>query len=609
MNALNNRSRELEHFMAKDATAHLDTEVDHGRSAPSYSRFAREAIEAKSRNPGRSVALFQACVGMRPNDARAWMHLLDLALAGHGPLSPADVVERFEALAKAEVGPHEVVLRALLTARQHALAARHAMSHPDLIERSLRFAQLALKAFERAGMTQDSLKTALHISQCTIDHPGALAEAGTVLLRNGMAEACLTMIVKNQTLQDGDVRVLRMRAEACSRIEGREAEALHVIRLAAIRAPKDPRIAELEADLLIQLGLCGQAIASLRRIPESEFGPTTRTRLARALEAAGCIDDAVAQLEEVVRLQPNSAHIRRKCVGLLARGGRKADASSLYQEGLRLRAGQLPRTAAEGMRDIAKNRPEPIIPAARLDWMERVLVAEGRPVPEGWRQEAHRHAHADALLLNWAECCPDRAGELPPLMHLPDETLATAAWAIASGKGVFVTSAHVGLLYTGPIALRTTNYKTAFVASVPDLGQPIVSQGLISASTNDTAAIGRQIIRALARNSIIAIAIDGMSAPGDAVRSLFGAKIRLSDFCARVSWKLGTPCLFPMITLECGRSVVRLERLPLAMSGEPEAAFVDRWLDAYISLLSSFLLTHPDAMRGSGGFWGSVTRV
>jgi lauroyl/myristoyl acyltransferase len=239
-------------------------------------------------------------------------------------------------------------------------------------------------------------------------------------------------------------------------------------------------------------------------------------------------------------------------------------------------------------------------------WFEAALTAAGHPPPPDWREKAGQLARIDQMIVKYAQAYPQGVQELTSLVEVTQQARTTIEAGLALGKGAFVASAHVGLLYAGPIVLNKYGRPFAYVASVPDLGQPGVSNGLISTSTNDLSGVGRRILRALRQNATVAIAIDGAGITSEETRPLFDKTIRLSDFAPRLAWRTGTPSYFPRITMSGDAAQFRLNPLPMPNPDESEDSYAARWLDTYADELARFLCECPEAMRGTGGFWSRI---
>ncbi|MCO8146826.1 tetratricopeptide repeat protein [Rhodovulum tesquicola] len=574
--------------------------------------LVREAHALGPREPARAAAMLAGVLRHGPIEERFWLQALSRAISDAGPLSVSEVVTALDAVSElAPNGPEamrERILSALSGAGRDRDVAVFATMSADLPGLSARFWYLALRACLRLGQTSGALQAARGVAIAPIENVSHLLTAGAVLLRNGLADEVLAMIELNPALAQ-DERTAALRADALLRRGGAEEAALAELQRAAAFDPDDLRTIDTEARLLLSLDRADQAVAAYERVPEARLNTSMRIRKGQALEQAGRIAEAMAILRAVLDETPDNTALRRRLVGLYERSGQADEARALHMAGLSLRAQSLQGDLADGVARILASDDPAAIPAERMAWLERALEERGVRPETDWKRHARQLARIDGLILDWAQARPERVDELYDLVEPEPEARRILDKALAQGKGALVTSAHVGLLFSGPLVLSKTGLPFAYVASLPDLGQPGMTDSLISTSTNDTAAVGRKILRALRENRPVAIAIDGAGAPGQTERLLFDRPIRLSDFAARLAWRIGTPTLFPCITFEQGRASFRLDPMPSPAPGEIEPLFVARWLDAYVAGLGRFLLDHPEAMRGTGGFWSRIMHV
>jgi len=580
--------------------------LESGEAQPA--EFLREAAMQQGAEPARMIGILKGLAQFSLPDER----LIDALLnAGLSELADFDIqaalVETDRALQRA--GAAEGALRERALARLIAAdALNEAVAFSETSsERALtaRFWYLALRTADRIGNDSAALKAAEALSATEIEDPSHLLNAGVILLRFGRARDVVTMIDTFASPSDHP-QITRLKLDAQLRLGQSDEQSLATLRAAAVASPTDLRIADLEAQLLLNLDRPTEAIAAYQRLPQDRLNHTMRVRLGKAQQLAGEIDSAIETYAAVLGEAPDDSALRRKLVGLCVRAGHREMAQRLYGEGVSKWERTLAPGVAENVAAILGSESASAIPTPRALWFENALTAAGHPPQKDWREKAGQIARIDQFIVQYAQAYPNGVQNLTSLVDVTLQARATIEAGLALGKGAFIASAHVGLLYAGPIVLNQYGHAFAYVASIPDLGQPGVSNGLVSTSTNDLSGVGRRILRALRQNATVAIAIDGAGITSEETRPLFDKTIQLSDFTPRLAWRTGTPSYFPRITMESNRAQFQLNPLPMPAPDESEDSYAARWLDTYAEELARFLSEHPEAMRGTGGFWSRI---
>ena len=585
--------------------------LEDGATKPA--ELLRVATDMQASDPERGFAILTGLARHSSADERLIDAVLEAGLSFGAAVTRADVMTVINTtLSHAgdqEAAFRDRVLSRLITAEALDDVVAFAEGSKGRTT-SPRFWYRALRIAEALDDENATLLAAEELSQTRIEDAAHLLTAGVILLRFGRAQAVVEMIAANGAAAGTDLpQITRLKLDAELRLGRSDELSLATLRAAAAQNPTDVRIVNLEAQLLMNLDRPAEAIEAYARLPLERMNHTMRLRYAKAQEQAGDLDDAIVTYRAVLSEAKGDKAQRRKLVGLCVRAGRSDEAQRLYYEGLSDGARDLAPSVAENVAEIIGTDCSDAVPTPRALWFEAALTEAGHPPPPDWRRRAGQIARIDQFILQFAQTHPDGTAQLADLVEVTPEARETLEEGLALGKGAFVASAHIGLLYAGPIVLNKYGGPFAYVASVPDLGQPGVSTGLISTSTNDLCVVGRRILRAIKGNAAVAIAIDGAGITSEETRSLFGKRIRLSDFAPRLAWRTGTPSYFPRITMGGGVAQFRLNALPMPLAEETEDEYAARWLDAYVDELTRFLTDHPELMRGTGGFWSRITEA
>lgn len=469
------------------------------------------------------------------------------------------------------------------------------LSRDHLDAESGRLLEIILKMVSRSGLRSESLL----ISERLVGLPGATSSlrraAARVLLGSGAEGSVPDLIGAPETVED---RLLLVRAHAAL---GAHERALDVAQGALSDLSGDPQaIAALCASALA-LRRPELALSALSALPDGKRTGGFRLREADAREMMGDLGGAAEALRPLLEERADNAPLRRRLVGLLLRSGRGEEALLLYREGVRFAGSRLPDDAGSLFRPPGPSGLADPIPGARLDWVSRVTSSPFSP------EAAEALLALDMGLLGWIQARPDRIGELVSRVRLSGNAQNFIMDLHLSGQGALIAAAHVGLMYGGPLAMLSAGIRFGFVASMPPIDLPGVSEHLISVSGRGRAAVAREVLDRLRKGEAVAIAIDGAGAPGSRTCEIFGHPFQVSDICARLSARSRLPSVFPIILPgPDGTIEVDLAPLPNLRAGEAEAEFTDRWVRAWSAEIESLLTRHPSGMRGSGGLWNGI---
>ena len=470
-----------------------------------------------------------------------------------------------------------------------------------------RLAQMAMTALYRARDMAAALRAA---EAAVAAGPGDLAvatAAAGVFLTNLQASAAIAALERAGAGGSGDARAMFELGRARAMLDLMDDRGLTALQQAAEADPLNHRTADLLARQLMARGQHAQAREVLLAVPVAQRSDALTVQLARAMARSGQVAQALDLYGGLVARNPVNDPLRRAYCGTLVKAGQEAAAVAVYAEGLHRRMAALPVTFAEGVAQLTV-APQGVIAQVRLDWVHGVLTRAGRaPLDRAtWQAEVTLVNRIDALMLDWVECRPDRAAELVPYLGDLQRGGDVLRAALSPGKGVFMATAHIGLLLGGPPALHALGIDAAWLSSVPNFLDRAYFRNLISTSSENQATIGRSILKALRRGAVVGIAIDGLSLRGDRSYPLFDKKVQLSDFLPRMAYRFAVRSFFPRLPWAGAGMAGDVLPLPDPLPGEGEDDFVARWMRAYLDEVEAFILDHPTSIRGSGGFWGTI---
>ncbi|WP_338241700.1 hypothetical protein [Aurantiacibacter hainanensis] len=331
-----------------------------------------------------------------------------------------------------------------------------------------------------------------------------------------------------------------------------------------------------------------------------------RVWLGRALKGAGEYDRAADLMVEACLNEPESETLRRDAASALNQAGRQEAAMRLYDHLLKTRDAGLPSDFASGLQALWQKVDDLDISKARFDWAWQFRDAERFPDREEWERRGKWGLLADRLIYDWLECRMEEAGqvlekvcELDPLQQLVQPL-------VDQGRGVIFASAHIGAMFTGPLALELLGFENRWMASTPGLPSVTFNRQLISTSDQTEAQVARQAVRALASGATLTIAVDGRMSTGAPRIAFEGQEITYSAFAARLAYKQKAPSVFAVPQWRDGTIHFHLAKLPYPREGEPLEEFTARWREAYLAQLRIVLSAEPENLRLAGGIWRHI---
>lgn len=503
-------------------------------------------------------------------------------------------------------------IRTFLASNLVSDAAEIAAKHEALWEESNRLCHMALLALYRADDSRSdaamrAAKTLIKVAPKDLE---LVAVAVNVLLGKGEAQFSLNALNSAGATASNHPHAIFEQAKAMHMLEP-NAEQINVLLNEVLRLdPNHFRSMDLLAKRHLAGGEADLALALLKKIPAKKRTASINMHLATALAESGQMGEASVMFRKLVDADPTNVPLRRKLTGALAKAGDLDAARQIYAKGTALRGSTLDANFGANVRRIETAAPDGSIPQHRLDWAYSVLEQNNAAPADRteWEVALHRHKAIDELLVNWIECRSDDFDAIKPFLHVDASERQAVDDILAQGRGMFVASAHVGLLFAGPITLQSLGCPLAWLASVPDLDRGAVDRDLISTTTNDEQLLARSIIRSLNEGKVVTIAIDGAAAKQHSKFQLFGNQVGLSEFVPRLAYRKGTPTVFPTLEWRDGKVHASLSRLPDPNPGEDVDVFTKRWMQDFIQNLEQVFLKTPDNLRMSGGFWTNLAR-
>ncbi|MWV26656.1 Vi polysaccharide transport protein VexE [Aurantiacibacter rhizosphaerae] len=328
--------------------------------------------------------------------------------------------------------------------------------------------------------------------------------------------------------------------------------------------------------------------------------------LGRALKGAGEYDRAADLMVTACLNQPDSVELRRAAASALNQAGRQEAAMRLYDHLLKSREAGLPSDFESGLEALWDRVDDLHIPKARFDWAWQFRDADRFPDREEWERRGKWGLLADRLIYDWLECRMEEAGqvlekvcELDPLQELVQPL-------VDQGRGVIFASAHIGAMFTGPLALELLGFENRWMASTPGLPSVAFNRQLISTSDQTEAQVARQAMRALSQGATLTIAIDGAMNVAAPRIDFEGQEITYAGFASRLAYKQKAPSVFAVPQWREGTIEYHLAKLPYPAEGETLEAFTARWREAYLGQLRIALSAAPENLRLAGGIWRHI---
>lgn len=495
-------------------------------------------------------------------------------------------------------------LQRLLQAKQLDEAAALAERCVPAIGGDARLALLVLLTFERTGQQARVLGLALAATGRFASVEIASVAMRAARLATDDEKHAIAMRALATGLGTAPVHMMLGLVHA-ARHEA--AAAIDHLRQAAALGPLSLRAASILGELLLVAGNARDALPHLKRAVElAPEMPSLRAGLARAHRMLRDFDSAATEFCAVAALAPGSDRWSRAAIGALNQVGRIAEANDLFKASSARREARLPQDFANGLDALWHDTGRAQIPAARLDWAWRLRDAAQPFDRAAWEKRARWGHLADLLMLDWLECRTARASEAMLRLADIDGFAAASGRLHARGRGLVITSAHVGAMYAGPMILELLDYRSRWLASASGVPAAAYRKSLISTTDQLESQVARQAMAGLAAGDAVAIMADGAMNVAAPRIDFEGQSITYSAFAARVAHRYRAPSLFVVPQWRDGRIDLMWRILPDAEPGEALEAYLPRWRTAYLAALREALCCAPENLRLSGGIWRHI---
>jgi tetratricopeptide (TPR) repeat protein len=502
---------------------------------------------------------------------------------------------------------HTSYIQLLLQSGRASEAGAHAQSLGGKAAASARLANVALMALTRSGQGQLAAELATSIDDDTITEEILAGAIVRTLVEAGRPDLAITRGL--QLLDHGwDHEVLRSnlaQAYLVSKEPDRYERAVEHLEAGLAISPNDPLMSYALGEALLRLRRYSEAIPPLAKAVELQPRvPQARALYARALKQTGRHAEAAQEFRTLLKLQPSSPRWHRYAAGALSQAGRQKEAAKLFDSFVAQRASSLPGNFEEGLDRLWQKIDELRIPQSRLDWAWGLRSGEEAERAE-WDRRAKWGHLADHYLLDWLECRHDRIEEAMTKLADLDEADRVLG-SVDRSRGMILASAHIGPMYAGPLALELLGVRSRWLASTPSVARTAYARSLISTSDQDDMQVAKSFMQSVREGYAVVIAVDGAINLGSPRIPFEGQEITYSSFAARTAHRLGVPSLFCAPYWDGERIGFVLERLPDASPEEEADDFADRWRDAFLSSLRTFLGGAPENLRLSGGIWRHI---
>ena len=496
-----------------------------------------------------------------------------------------------------------VVLNRLLMAEENDLAADLSENFPDW-PNDARLTSFALKAFVRA----DRNELALALLEARGDKSNMEQLSIWLRLLNGR-EHYDDVLARAPELEDphADSAAVHIEVGDALLALARRDEAVERFGRALELEPDNIRALSRRGEtLLIQNDYRAARVDLARALELAPHLNHLNVWLGRALKGAGEYDRAADLMVAACLNQPESVELRRTAASALNQAGRQEAAMRLYDHLLKSREEALPDDFPSGLEALWDRVDDLHIPKARFDWAWQFRDKDRFPDREEWERRGKWGLLADRLIYDWLECRMDEAGQVLEKVCELDPLEALVRPLVDQGRGVIFASAHIGAMFTGPLALELLGFENRWMASTPGLPSVAFNRQLISTSDQTEAQVARQGMRALAQGATLTIAIDGamnVAAPRIAFE---GQEITYSGFAARLAYKQKAPSVFAVPQWREGVIEYHLAKLPYPREGEALEEFTNRWREAYLDQLRIVISAAPENLRLAGGIWRHI---
>jgi tetratricopeptide (TPR) repeat protein len=565
-----------------------------------------DLLEAGTLN--RAAIILEKIVAIH-QDAIEELRLLGSVLARLGRTDESlELARKVLVLDENDFIGHSTYLLRLLKAGRLSEAGEHARSLGDQLLANSRLTAIGLLALTRSGKLNHAAWLALSVDLNGVGDAQVAAAVVRTLAEVGCTSEAIEAGEKllDRGWDEPTLRSYLAQAYMSSAVPDRYEKVVEHVEAGIALAPSDALMHYALGEALLRLRRYSDALAPLAKAVELQPKvPQARALYARALKQAGRYAEAAREFRVLLKLQPSSAQWQRYAAGALAQAGRREEASALFDEFVSRRAADLPDTFEKGLGQLWDRVDEVDIPRPRLDWAWSLRNSDESVDRAAWERAAKWGHLADHYLLDWLECRSERVQE--PMMRLAElDEVDQAFREIDRSKGLILASAHVGAMYAGPLALELLGIPCRWLASTPSVARTSYGKSLISTSDQDDMQVAKAFMQSLRQGYAVVVAVDGAINLGAPRIHFEGQEITYSSFAARTAHRLGVPSVFVAPHWEGDRIGFTFERLPEARDGESDEAYADRWRNAYLQSLRTFLGGDPRNLRLSGGIWRHI---
>ncbi|TIX50703.1 tetratricopeptide repeat protein [Alteraurantiacibacter aquimixticola] len=498
-----------------------------------------------------------------------------------------------------------MVLTRLMMAGEVDAAADYAENYADW-PADARLTGLALKALTRAGRED----TAMAMLEARDAGAGEEQLEQRLQMLNARGEFDKAIAIAPATTDD-TITSPAIHIEVGDAMLGRQrsVEAVEHYTRALELEPGNLRALLRRGEILLTKGDHQNARADLEQaLEQAPHLPHLRVWLARALKATGEYDRAAELMTEACLADPENETLRRAAASALNQAGQQEAAIRLYDHLIDARRRRLPNDFESGLDALWDRLEDANIPKARFDWAWRFRDPEVWPDSRRaeWEDRGRWGLLADRLIYDWLECRMDQAEQLVERVAELDPLEAMVRPLVEQGRGLVFASAHIGAMFSGPLALELLGLENRWLASTPGLPTVDFARQLISTSDQTEAQVARQAMRVLGQGCTLTIAIDGAMNVAAPRIPFEGQEITYSSFAARLAYKQRAPSIFAVPQWHGKTIEFHLTIMPYPEEGETMEQYTARWREAYLEQLRIAISGAPENLRLAGGIWRHI---
>jgi tetratricopeptide (TPR) repeat protein len=572
-------------------------------------RRALVAPLIKSKNYSQAAQVVKIILESHPNSVLDLTTLASIEVRQGNRAEAALHFTQALSLQKNNLNLVSQIIQLHLQANEAEKAAHLAMEYQSEWQQETRLLQMSLLAMSRVNRQSECLQIIKaidfhqkHTEVCVLSAQIAYDCNDYPLVQK------IIQIFENK--EPFDIKALLLKAKTLIATGEDIEEILEQLESASKNAEENLQVNLFLSEQLLKKGRFVDAANYLKKCRNlSKNNPHIHLLNARALKFSGRYNEAADEMLELVELKPSSSSIKRYATAALIQAGRDEEAKALFDADVESRKAALPETFEKGMLLLSEKINEVKIPQSRLDWLWQILQThspDDLPNRAVYELSAKWGHLLDHFILEWLECCPMQADEVMQLLPNLDDVETRIKQVLANENGLIIASAHIGMLYAGPMILELLGIENKWLASTPSISSMAYSKNLISTSENTEAQVVRKVLKALNLGEAVTIAVDGAMSPAAPTIGFEGKKVTFSDFAARMSHRTSAPSFFAVPFWLNNQLELVFKELPTPNNGEAIEIFCQRWREAFLQFLRDFILEHPENARLSGGIWRGV---